>query len=134
MADRKGLDGTMLHYLAIQQAMVSIHRSVHLKTMLTFSFTWQTDCCTSRRMASKAPRLLDYSRPSPSFLSLALLKHLFKKLSKHDFMYCQIEQLCAWAHPRSTYAQLSPLYLLSTLCVTHVIDYSRPSPSFLYYR
>ena len=38
-----------------------------------------------------------------------------------------ITQLRAWAHRRSAYAQLSPLYLLSTLYITHVIKYTRPS-------
>ena len=41
-------------------------------------------------------------------------------------------QLRAWAHRRSAYAHWSPLYLLSTLNVTHVIKYSRPSNPFLY--
>ena len=43
-----------------------------------------------------------------------------------------ITQLWAWPHRRSAYAQLSPLYLLSTLYVTHMIKYSRPSTAFLY--
>ena len=43
MADRMGLDGTMLHYLAVRKAMVSLHRPVHLKITLTYSLTWQTD-------------------------------------------------------------------------------------------
>ena len=30
MADRMGLDGTTLHYLPVQQAMVSVHRPAHL--------------------------------------------------------------------------------------------------------
>ena len=34
MADRTGLDSTTLHYLAVWQAMASIHRPVDLKTML----------------------------------------------------------------------------------------------------
>ena len=29
MADRMGLDGTMLHYLAVRKATVSVHKSVH---------------------------------------------------------------------------------------------------------
>ena len=29
------LDGTMLHYLAVRKAMVSVHRPVHLKITLT---------------------------------------------------------------------------------------------------
>jgi len=41
-------------------------------------------------------------------------------------------QLWAWAHRRSAYAQLSPLYLLSTLYITHMIKDSRPSTTFLY--
>ena len=39
MADRTGLDSTMLHYLAVQRAMVSVNRPVHSKTMLTYSLT-----------------------------------------------------------------------------------------------
>ena len=49
MADRTGLGGTMLHYQAVRQAMVSVHRPVHSKIMLTYldRLPWQTDCCTS---------------------------------------------------------------------------------------
>ena len=45
-----------------------------------------------------------------------------------------VDQLRAWAHRRSAYAQLSPLY--PSLCpyVTHVINYSRPSPAFPYWK
>ena len=39
MADRTGLDSTMLHYLAVQRAMVSVNRPVHSKIMLTYSLT-----------------------------------------------------------------------------------------------
>ena len=46
MADRMGLDGTRLHYLAVQKAMVSVNRPVHSKITLT----WQTDRCSPRRM------------------------------------------------------------------------------------
>jgi len=35
MADRMGLDSTMLHYLAAQQAMINVHVPVHLKIILT---------------------------------------------------------------------------------------------------
>ena len=54
MANRTELGGTTLHYLSVRQAMVSIHRPVQLKILLTCSITWQTDCCTPRTMASKA--------------------------------------------------------------------------------
>ena len=46
MADRMGLDGTILHYLAVRKAMVSVHKPVHSKIMLTYSLTWQADRCT----------------------------------------------------------------------------------------
>ena len=39
MADRTGLDSTMLHYLAVQRAMVSVNRPVHSKITLTYSLT-----------------------------------------------------------------------------------------------
>ena len=59
MADRTGLDNTMLHYLAVWRAMVSVPRPVHSKITLTYSLTWQTDRCTLWRMAFghyKTPR------------------------------------------------------------------------------
>ena len=37
MANRMGLDGTMLHYLAVQKATVSVHRPVHSKITLTYT-------------------------------------------------------------------------------------------------
>ena len=37
MADRMGLDGTMLHYLAVRKAMVSVHKHVYSKMTLTYS-------------------------------------------------------------------------------------------------
>ena len=54
-------------------------------------------------------------------------------LLKHSYVYCRLsfdKQLRAWAHQQSAYPQLSPLYLLSTLYITHMINYSRPSPAF----
>ena len=41
-------------------------------------------------------------------------------------------QLRAWAHRRSAYAQLSPLYPSLYPYVTHVINYTRPSTAFPY--
>ena len=54
--------------------------------------------------------------------------------SKARLCVLSITQLQAWAHRRSAYAQLSPLYLLSILYVTHVIKYSRPSTAFPYFK
>ena len=39
MTNRLGLGSTTLHYLAIRQAMVSVHRPVHWKITLTYSLT-----------------------------------------------------------------------------------------------
>ena len=87
MADRMGLDGTMLHYLAVREAMVSVHKPVHSKITLTYSLTRQADRCTSRRMAFKA-------RPFPSLRSSFLCAYCSKKLperaptKKNSYVYC----------------------------------------------
>ena len=82
----------------------------------------------------KTPR-----RPFSKLCSSLLCAYCLNKLpergpTKHGFVYkLSINtQLRAWAHRRSAYTQLSPLYLLSTLYVTHVIKYSRPSTAFPY--
>ena len=93
-----------IHYLAVQQAMVSVHRPVHSKIVLTCLLAWHTDGCTPQRMGENCQNGL-----------LTWLCAL------------SIVQLHAWAHLRSAYSQISPVYLLSTL---YVIDYS--SPNFLY--
>ena len=49
MADRMGLDGTMLHYLAVRKAMVSVHRPVHSKITLTYSLTWKLTAVHPRK-------------------------------------------------------------------------------------
>ena len=43
-----------------------------------------------------------------------------------------IDQLRVWAHQRSAYPQLSPLYPSLYPYVTHMINYTRPSPTFPY--
>ena len=93
MADRMGLDGTMLHYLAVRKAMVSLHRPVHSKITLTYSLTWQTDRCTPRRMAFKA--LLN-AKAAPALLKFSL-RLLFRKkncqnglLLKNSYVYCRL--------------------------------------------
>ena len=127
MADRMGLDSTMLHYLAVRKAMVSVHRPIHSKITLTYSLTWQTDRFTPQRMAFKA--LLN----TKAALSWALLKvfsaaYYSKKLperaptKKQLRVLSIIDQLRAWAHRRSAYAQLSPLYPSLYPYVTHVIN------------
>ena len=95
MADRMGLDGTMLHYLAVREAMVSVHKPVHSKITLTYSLTWQADRCTSRRMAFKA-LLNAKARPFPSLCSSFLCAYCSKKLperaptKKNSYVYCRL--------------------------------------------
>ena len=81
-------------------------------------------------------------RPFSKLCSSLLCAYCSNKLPervpvKHRFVYCRLHnygQLRAWARQWSAYAQLSPLYLLSTLYVTHVIKYSRPSTAFPYFK
>ena len=81
MANRMGLDGTMLHYLAVRKAMVSVHKPVHSKITLTYLLTWQADCCTSRRMAFKA--LLNAKvQPFPSLCSSFLCAYCSKETAR----------------------------------------------------
>ena len=94
MADRMGLDGTMLHYLAVRKAMVSVYRPIHSKITLTYSLTWQTDRFTPRRMAFKA--LLNAKAGFPGLCSSFLCRLLFEKtgknglLLKNSHMYCRL--------------------------------------------
>ena len=78
-------------------------------------------------------------RPFSKLCSSLLCAYCSNKLpergpSKTRLRVLSITQLRAWAHRESAYAQLSPLYLLSTLYVTHVIKYSRPSTTFPYFK
>ena len=119
--------------------MVSVHKPVHSKITLTYSLTWQADRCTSWRMAFKA--LLNVkARPFPSLCLSFLCTYCSKKLpewaptKKQLHVLLTIDQLRAWAHRQSGYAQLSPLYPSLYPYVTHVINYSRPSPAFPYWK
>ena len=88
MADRMGLDGTMLHYLAVRKALVRVNRPVHSKITLPYSLTWQTDCCTPRRMAFKA--LLNAKAACSSFLCTCCLNNCQNGLLlKHS--YCTVD-------------------------------------------
>ena len=140
MADRMGLDSTMLHYLAVRKAIVSVHnKPVHSKITLTYSLTWQADRCTSRRMAFKA-LLNAKARPFLSLCSSFLCAYCLKKPpewapTKNQLCLLSIiDQLRARAHRRSAYAQLSPLYPSLYPYITHMINYSRPSPVFPYWK
>ena len=116
---------------------MSVHKPTHSKITLTYSLTWKADRCTSRRMAFKA-LLNAKARPFPSLCLSFLCAYCSKKLperaptKKQLRVLSIIDQLCAWAHRQSAYAQLSPLYPSLYPYVTHVINYSRPSPTFPY--
>ena len=116
---------------------MSVYKPVYSKITLTYSLTWQADHCTSRRMAFKA-LLNAKARPFSSlcFLCAYRSKKLLEQAptKKQLRVLSIVDQLCAWAHRRSAYAQLSPLYPSLYPYVTHVINYSRPSPAFLYWK
>ena len=77
-------------------------------------------------------------RPFPRLCSSFLCAYCSKKLPERVPTKTQlrvlsiIDQLRAWAHRRSAYAQLRPLYPSLYPYVTHVINYSRPSTAFPY--
>ena len=91
MADRMGLDGTMLHYLAVRKAVVSVHKPVHSKITLNYSLTWRADRCTSRRMAFKA-LLKAKARLFLAFAQVfsALIVKKNGLLLKHSYVYCRL--------------------------------------------
>ena len=139
MVDRIRLDGTMLHYLAVRKAMVSVHKPVHSKVTLANG--------KPTRLPGKLTAVLPgewlsrrYQTPRRGLRSSFLCAYCSKKLQerahtkKHLRVLSIIDQLRAWAHRRSAYAQLSPLYPSLYPYVTHVINYSRPSPAFPYWK
>ena len=104
-------------------------------------FAWQTDRCKSRRMAFKV-LLQRQGGPFVVLLKLSLCL-LFKKnyhngllLLKTRLPVLSIMQLTcvgtSMIRLHSIKSSLRSLYLLSTLYVTHVINYSRPSTAFPY--
>ena len=114
-----------VHYLGVQQAMVSVHRPVHSKITVTCMLTWQTD------------RWRTLYTPANGFQSITLCQGgLFLSFAQTFsalivWINCQNGvplkvRLRVLSIMPSAYAQLSPLYLLST----HVIKYTRPSPAF----
>ena len=89
-------------------------------------------CCTLRRMALKHYKMP--RRPFSKLCSNLLCTYCLNELPEWGptiawLCVLSIMPLWAWAHRRSAYAQLY-LYICSTLHVTHVIKYTRPSPAF----
>ena len=78
-------------------------------------------CCTLRRMAFEVLK-----NAKAAFCSNLLCAYCLNKLPeqgpiKARLCVLSIMPLWAWAQRRSAHPELSPLYLRSTLCVTHVI-------------
>ena len=116
---------------------MSIHRPVHSKITLTYS----PDKLTAVHFGEwLSRRYTKPRRPFSKLYSSLLCGYCSNKLpergpTKHCFVNCRLRNYgCGHMHRRSAYAQLSSLYLylLSTLYVTHVIKYSRPSTAFPY--
>ena len=141
MADRMGLDGTMLHYLTVWKAMVSVHKPVHSKITLTYSLTWQADRYTSRRMAFKV-LLNTKARPFPSLCSSFLCTYCSKKNPPEWASHKKKTATCTVDCQSTTCVGTSTIHLhsiksslpFSLLYVTHVINYFRPSPAFPYWK
>ena len=132
-----------LHYITWQYGKLwwALHsQPLHSQPLhsQTYSVIWQADRCTSQRMAFRA-LLNSKVRPFPSLCSSFLCAYCSKNcqngfLLKNSYVLSIIDQLRAWAHRLSAYAQLSPLYPSLYPYVTHVINYSRPSPAFPYWK
>jgi len=95
MVDRIGLDSTtLLHYLAVRRAVVSVNRPVRSKITLTYSLTWQTDCCNTPEDGFQGI----IKRQGSPFLSFAQafsalivrINCLDGVLLKHGFVYCRL--------------------------------------------
>ena len=96
MADRMGLDGTMLHYLAVRKAIVSVHKPVHSKITLTYSLTWQADRCTSPENCFQGAIKRQGAALSWPLLKFSLCLLFEKKncqnglLLKNSYLYCRL--------------------------------------------
>ena len=120
-------------------SVVSKHRLVYLKITLTCSFTRQTDYCTSWRMASKVLINAKSARPFPgiaqAFSALVVQKKTLPERAGSYLNTAMFTVDYATTHVGTLticLCLMSPLYFLSTLYVTHTINYSRPSPVFPY--
>ena len=93
MADRIGLDGTMLHYLAGWQAVVSVHRPVRSKITLTYSLTWQTNRCTPPENGFQGAikcqdgPFLGFAQVFSAFI---VRKNCQNGLLKNSYVYCRL--------------------------------------------
>ena len=123
MADRMGLDGTMLHYLALRKAMVRVHKPVHSKITLTYSLTWQADALLN---AKAQP----FSSLRSSFLcAYCSKKTLPERAPTKKTATCTVDYRSTTCVGTSTIRLRSIKSSLpfSLPYVTHVINYSGPS-------
>ena len=79
MANRTGLDGTMLHYLAVWQAMVSVYRPVHSKKKKKHA-NLLTYLANGRVYTLENGFQGEYYMPGSLFLKPSLLHIVTKKL------------------------------------------------------
>ena len=126
------LDGTQQHYAILPGSTASVHKPIHSKITLTYLLG---RLVTAQRMAVKA--LLNAKR-SPftgfaqafSVLIVRKSRLLLLKKHTHSYVYCRLCNMRGHINNQITYVQLSPLYFLSILYITHMINYSRASPLF----
>lgn len=114
--------GTRRHYTTLQCTR-QYGKCAQTQTFKLMPLTWQTDCCTSRRMAFKVLLKPMWSFAEAFSVLIAWLL-LLKNMATYTVNY-------------TTCVGTSMICLCSistlTLCVIHTINYSRPSTVFPYY-
>jgi len=130
-------NGTRQHYVTLSGSTASCGERTHTCTF-EITLTCLPDKLTAVHSGERLSRRYKTPRwPFSKLCSSLLCAYCSNKLpeqgpTKARLRVLSIMQLRACVHRRSSYAQLSPLYLLSTLYITHVIKYPRPSTAFLY--
>ena len=116
-----GRNSTMLNNLAVLQAVVSVHRPVHSRIMLTCYLTCQTDCCTPGGNTKMAFSLVcTYcSRNMPEWVP-------YQNMATYTGDCTTTCMAMSVIHLCSMKSSLPSLYPLHHSC----INYSRPSLTF----
>ena len=124
-------DSTALRYITWQYGKCT---QTHPFKNHTNLLTWQTDHCTKNGCQGIIEHQTQpFHRLCSSFLCAYCSKKqapTVKKKNTHSYVYCRLCNMRGHINNQITYVQLSPLYFLSILYITHMINYSRASPLF----
>ena len=102
--DRTGLGSTTLHYLTVWHTMASVHRPIHLLTLANWPLHTPERMWFEKKLPERAPTKT----------------------------WLRVLSIINRSHWRSGYTQLSPLYLIPTLYIIHMTNYSTPPTAFPY--